>query len=144
MIPAAFVLLWSTGFIGARLGLPYAEPLTFLSLRFALVVALLSLVCLVARAPWPRTPRAALHIAVAGLLVQAGYLGGVFSAIHLGLSAGAAALIVGALLAIAADLIAQAPGSRTVLPLNAVTALFGAPVVILAILRWRGLRASFG
>ncbi|MDZ4768489.1 MAG: iron ABC transporter permease [Chloroflexota bacterium] len=54
-----------------------------------------------------------------------------------------AALIVGALLAIAADLIAQAPGSRTVLPLNAVTALFGAPVVILAILRWRGLRASF-
>jgi len=112
MIPAAFVLLWSTGFIGARLGLPYAEPLTFLSLRFALVVALLSLVCLVARAPWPRTPRAALHIAVAGLLVQAGYLGGVFSAIHLGLSAGAAALIVGLQPLVTAGLAGPVMGER--------------------------------
>ena len=112
MIPAAFVLLWSTGFIGARLGLPYAEPLTFLSLRFALVVALLSLVCLVARAPWPRTPRAALHIAVAGLLVQAGYLGGVFSAIHFGLSAGAAALIVGLQPLVTAGLVGPVLGER--------------------------------
>ncbi len=112
MIPAAFVLLWSTGFIGARLGLPYAEPLTFLSLRFALVVALLSLVCLVARAPWPRTPRAALHIAVAGLLVQAGYLGGVFSAIHFGLSAGAAALIVGLQPLVTAGLAGPVLGER--------------------------------
>ena len=112
MIPAAFVLLWSTGFIGARLGLPYAEPLTFLSLRFALAVALLSLVCLVARAPWPRTPRAALHIAVAGLLVQAGYLGGVFSAIHFGLSAGAAALIVGLQPLVTAGLAGPVLGER--------------------------------
>jgi drug/metabolite transporter (DMT)-like permease len=95
LVPAAFVLLWSTGFIGARLGLPYAEPLTFLCLRFALVSVLLAAICLVARAPWPRTRRQWMHIAVAGLLVQAGYLGGVFSAIDLGLSAGAAALIVG-------------------------------------------------
>ncbi len=94
-IPAVFVLLWSTGFIGARLGLPHAEPLTFLALRFAVVGVLLGALCIAARAPWPRSAREYGHLAVAGLLVQAGYLGGVFSAIHLGLSAGAAALIVG-------------------------------------------------
>lgn len=95
LVPAVFVLLWSTGFIGAKLGLPHVEPLTFLALRFALVGVLLGSICLVARAPWPRSAREYGHLAVAGLLVQAGYLGGVFSAIDLGLSAGAAALIVG-------------------------------------------------
>ena len=94
-IPAVFVLLWSTGFIGARLGLPHAEPLTFLALRFAVVGVLLGSLCIAVRAPWPRSAREYGHLAVAGLLLQAGYLGGVFSAIHLGLSAGAAALIVG-------------------------------------------------
>jgi len=96
LVPAVFVLLWSTGFIGAKLGLPHAEPLTFLSLRFALVASVLAVICVLARAPWPKTRGQVMHIAVAGLLVQAGYLGGVFSAIALGLSAGAAALIVGA------------------------------------------------
>lgn len=95
LVPAVFVLLWSTGFIGARLGMPHAEPLTFLALRFAVVGVLLGAVCLLARAPWPRSAREYGHLAVSGLLVQAGYLGGVFSAIDLGLSAGAAALIVG-------------------------------------------------
>ncbi len=90
-----FVLLWSTGFIGAKLGLPFAEPLTFLALRMGCVVALLLVVALVARAPWPRGARSWVHIAVAGLLVQCGYLGGVFSAIHQGMSAGVVALIVG-------------------------------------------------
>jgi drug/metabolite transporter (DMT)-like permease len=93
--PALFVLLWSSGFIGAKLGLPYAEPLTFLSLRFTCVLALMIPLVLVARAPWPASPRDALHIAVAGVLIQAGYLGGVFSAIHQGMSAGVVALIVG-------------------------------------------------
>jgi drug/metabolite transporter (DMT)-like permease len=95
LVPAVFVLLWSTGFIGAKLGMPHAEPLTFLALRFAVVGVLLASICLAVRAPWPRTAREYGHLAVAGLLVQAGYLGGVFSAIDLGLSAGAAALIVG-------------------------------------------------
>ena len=90
-----FVLLWSTGFIGAKLGLPYAAPLTFLALRMGCVVALLLLTALVARAPWPRGARTWVHIAIAGLLVQCGYLGGVFSAIHHGMSAGVVALIVG-------------------------------------------------
>jgi drug/metabolite transporter (DMT)-like permease len=93
--PALFVLLWSSGFIGAKLGLPYAEPLTFLLLRFTCVLALMIPLVLFARAPWPASPRDALHIAVAGVLIQAGYLGGVFSAIHQGMSAGVVALIVG-------------------------------------------------
>ncbi len=94
-VPALFVLLWSTGFIGARLGLPHAEPLTFLALRYALVLAVIVPLALIMRASWPATARNARHIAVAGLLIQGGYLGGVFSAVHAGMSAGVVALIVG-------------------------------------------------
>lgn len=93
--PAVFVFLWSTGFLGAKLGLPYAEPATFLSLRFAFVIALMLPLAVVVRASWPATWRQAAHLGVAGLLVQAGYLMGVFSAIAAGMSAGLVALIVG-------------------------------------------------
>src|SRR5690606_7555772 len=89
-----FVLLWSTGFIGAKLGLPYAEPATFLVLRFVLVLALLLPICWLWRAPWP-SPREGAQMAVAGLLLQAGYLGGVFGSLHLGMPAGVSALITG-------------------------------------------------
>lgn len=94
-MPALFVLLWSTGFIGAKFGLPYAEPLTFLSLRFALVIVLLSGAAFITRAQWPRDPRLIAHIAVSGLLVHGLYLAGVFIAINRGLPAGFTALIVG-------------------------------------------------
>lgn len=94
-IPALFVLLWSTGFIGARLGLPHAGPLTFLALRFGLAAGLLALVALATRAPWPRRPTEIGHYAVAGLLVHGVYLGGVFVGISLGVEAGVSALIVG-------------------------------------------------
>jgi drug/metabolite transporter (DMT)-like permease len=94
-MPATFVFLWSTGFIGAKYGLPYAEPATFLVLRFAFVVALMLPLALVLRAPWPASPAQAAHIAVAGMLLHGGYLGGVFTAIHQGMSAGLAALVVG-------------------------------------------------
>lgn len=94
-VPALFVLLWSTGFIGARLGLPHAEPLTFLTLRYVAVLALMLPLALALRARWPATLSEARHIAVAGVLIQGGYLGGVFSAVHTGMSAGVVALIVG-------------------------------------------------
>ncbi|GAA0589891.1 DMT family transporter [Craurococcus roseus] len=94
-IPALFVLLWSTGFIGARLGLPHAGPLTFLALRYAIAAGLLALVALATRAPWPRRPAELGHYAVAGLLVHGVYLGGVFVGISLGVEAGVSALIVG-------------------------------------------------
>lgn len=93
-MPSLFIVLWSTGFIGARLGLPYAEPFTFLSLRMLVASLLLLAVALVMRAPWPTSRTAAAHIAMAGLLVHGIYLGGVFWAIGHGLAAGVAAIIV--------------------------------------------------
>lgn len=93
--PALFVVLWSTGFIGARLGLPHAGPLTFLSLRYALVAGLLVLVSLASRAPWPRRLTDIGHFAVAGLLMHGVYLGGVFLGISMGVEAGVSAVIVG-------------------------------------------------
>ncbi|THF63069.1 DMT family transporter [Pseudothauera nasutitermitis] len=95
LYPLLFVLLWSTGFIGAKYGLPYAEPLTFLSARYLLVVGLMLAVVLATRAPWPKTPRECFHIGATGVLIHAGYLGGVFIAIDRGLPAGVTALVVG-------------------------------------------------
>jgi drug/metabolite transporter (DMT)-like permease len=94
IFPAVFVVLWSTGFIGAKLGLPYAEPLTFLVLRFLVVLAILLPLCLLSRAPWPDRHGIA-HMAIAGILLQAGYLGGVFLSLHHGMPAGVSALITG-------------------------------------------------
>jgi drug/metabolite transporter (DMT)-like permease len=95
LTPGLFVFLWSTGFIGAKLGLPHAEPATFLSLRFLLVLALMLPLALLLRAPWPTSRAQVLHLAVAGVLVHGGYLMGVFSAIQAGMSAGVVALVVG-------------------------------------------------
>jgi len=92
--PAVFVVLWATGFIGARYGLPDADPLLFLAWRFAIVTAIFVAISLVSRAPWP-TPRQALHSGVVGILLHGFYLGGVFVAISRGMPAGLSALIVG-------------------------------------------------
>jgi len=92
-VPLFFVLLWSTGFIVAKFGLPYAPPLTFLIVRCLGVLAVLLPIVLIWRAPWPRGRIG--HVALAGLLLQAGYLGGVWAAIDLSMPAGLTALIVG-------------------------------------------------
>ncbi|MFJ7565523.1 DMT family transporter [Herminiimonas sp. NPDC097707] len=108
LVPFFFVLIWSTGFIVAKFGLPYAPPLTFLSLRFLGVLIILLPLVLLLRAPWPLGSMR--HIAVAGILVQAGYLAGVWCAIKLGMPAGLSALIVGmqpVLTAFAAPLIGE-------------------------------------
>lgn len=94
-VPALFVVLWSTGFIGARLGLPHAGPLTFLALRYGLAAVLLLLVALATRASWPHRLAEIGHYAIAGLPVHGAYLGGVFVGISLGVEAGVSALIVG-------------------------------------------------
>jgi len=94
LVAPLFVLIWSTGFIGARYGMPYAEPATFLALRFGGVLALMVPAVLLLGAPLPRR-RQALHLAMAGVLIQGGYLLGVFEAIRHGMGAGLAALIVG-------------------------------------------------
>src|SRR4051812_25407178 len=95
LAPALFVVLWSTGFIGAKLGVPFAEPFTFLSLRFILVLALMLPLAIVLRARWPSSIALAAHIAVAGMLIQGGYLAGCFAAVYHGMPAGVIALVVG-------------------------------------------------
>lgn len=94
-MPGIFVLLWSTGFIGAKFGLPYAEPFSFLSIRFALTLLILVPLVLVMRIPWPSPLALWGHIALSGILVHGIYLGGVFYGIYLGMPAGLAALLVG-------------------------------------------------
>jgi drug/metabolite transporter (DMT)-like permease len=93
--PLLFVVLWATGFIGAKLGLPHAEPLTFLLIRYLIVISLMTLLALAMRAPWPQDARQWFHIGISGLLVHALYLGGVFTAISKGLPAGVTSLVVG-------------------------------------------------
>jgi drug/metabolite transporter (DMT)-like permease len=91
--PAVFVLLWASGFIGAKLGLPYAEPMTFLTVRMGAVVLVLGVIILLTRPVWlSRTD--VLHSAVIGFFVHGCYLGGVFVAIDHRLPAGFAALVV--------------------------------------------------
>jgi len=92
--PVVFVLLWSTGFIGARYGLPYIEPLTFLAVRMVFVVVLMALIASVGGARFPSRPDIA-HSLAAGALVHGLYLGGVFTAISQGVPAGISALIPG-------------------------------------------------
>jgi drug/metabolite transporter (DMT)-like permease len=92
--PVAFVLLWSTGFIGARYGLPYIEPMTFLGVRMLCVVAIMLVIAHVSGARWP-TGREAGHSLAVGAMVHFLYLGGVFVAISQGVPAGVSALIPG-------------------------------------------------
>ena len=93
--PVVFVLIWSTGFVVARLGMPHAPPFTFLSWRYALSVALFALWVYFSSARLPRDPWQWLHLGVAGVLMHAGYLGGVWAAVKDGISAGLVALLVG-------------------------------------------------
>jgi len=92
--PLLFVLLWSTGFIGARYGMPYIEPLTFLAVRIISVVLILGLIAIILRLRWPN-PQEIGHSLVAGFMVHGLYLGGVFIAISQGVPAGISALIPG-------------------------------------------------
>ena len=94
LAPALFVLLWSTGFIGAKYGLPYAEPMTFLAIRFALVTVIVSGIAFAMRVPQLRGAAVG-HNVVSALLLHGLYLGGVFFAIDRQMPAGIAALIVG-------------------------------------------------
>jgi drug/metabolite transporter (DMT)-like permease len=94
-MPPVFVLIWSTGFIVARYGMPYAPPISFLSLRYALSVLSFGVWIALSRAAWPRGRAQWLHLAVSGVLMHAGYLGGVWAAVKSGMGAGTIALLVG-------------------------------------------------
>jgi drug/metabolite transporter (DMT)-like permease len=94
-MPAVFVLIWSTGFIVARYAMPYAPPMKFLALRYALSILCFLPWIALSGVAWPR-PRAQWgHLAVTGVLMHACYLGGVWAAVKAGMGSGLAALIVG-------------------------------------------------
>jgi len=93
-MPAVFVLIWSTGFVVARFGMPHSPPFTFLCWRYALSIVAFLIWVWWAGARWPASRMQLLHLAVIGVCIQAGYLGGVWAAVRAGMGAGTAALIV--------------------------------------------------
>lgn len=94
-IPGVFVLIWSTGFIVARYGMPHAPPLSFLTLRYALSIACFLPWILWSKVSWPQSRVQWLHLSVTGVLMHAGYLGGVWVAVKAGMGSGLSSLIVG-------------------------------------------------
>lgn len=94
-MPWVFVLIWSTGFIVARYGMPHAPPMTFLAWRYALSILCFLVWIWLAKVAWPKDREQWLHLAVLGVLMHAGYLGGVWAAIKAGMGSGLSALVVG-------------------------------------------------
>ena len=94
-MPVLFVLIWSTGFIVARYAMPHAPPLKFLVLRYLLSIACFLPWIVLARVKWPASRAQAAHLALTGVLMHAGYLGGVWIAVKSGMGSGLSALIVG-------------------------------------------------
>ena len=94
-MPLVFVVIWSTGFIVARYGMPLAPPMSFLALRYAFSILCFLLWISLARVSWPSTRAQWLHLSVTGILMHGGYLGGVWIAVKAGMGSGLVALIVG-------------------------------------------------
>ncbi len=94
-MPAVFVLIWSTGFIVARYGMPHAPPFSFLAMRYAFSIFCFSIWIYLAKVKWPQTRQEVLHLSITGILMHAGYLGGVWAAVKAGMGSGLSALIVG-------------------------------------------------
>jgi drug/metabolite transporter (DMT)-like permease len=111
--PGIFVLLWATGFLIAKLGVPYAQPMSILAIRFVLAAAMMAGVAFLTRAPWPRSWRRIGHIAAIGILLHAVYLGGCYVAIYGGMPAGMVALIAGFQPILTATMAGPILGERT-------------------------------
>jgi drug/metabolite transporter (DMT)-like permease len=126
-MPAVFVLIWSTGFVVARFGMPHAPPLGFLALRYALSVLAFGLWIVAVRAAWPAGRAQFAHLSVSGVLMHAGYLGGVWAAVKSGLGAGTVALIVGLQPVLTALWLSATGGSRAI-----------------SVRQWLGLLLGFG
>lgn len=94
-LPLAFIALWSTGFVGAKFGLPFSEPYTLLSIRFLIAIAVLAIIVFVIKPSIPSKLSTYGHLFICGLLIHVCYLGGVFTAINVGLPSGITAVIVG-------------------------------------------------
>ena len=96
LAPVIFLLLWSSGFAVAKVGLQHTQPLTFLTLRYGIIVLIFLPAFLLRRPPRPASPTAWLHVAVVGLLIQFAYFGLAYVGMSLGVSAGVAAVITSA------------------------------------------------
>ena len=94
-MPAVFVLIWSTGFIVARFGMPHSPPFSFLWFRYAFSVSCFLVWIRWARVRWPQDRSEWFHLSITGILMHAGYLGGVWAAVKAGMGSGLSALIVG-------------------------------------------------
>jgi drug/metabolite transporter (DMT)-like permease len=94
-MPAVFVLIWSTGFIVARYGMPHSPPFSFLLTRYLFSIACFLPWIVWAKVPWPQNRMQWLHLSVTGILMHAGYLGGVWAAVKAGMGSGLSSLIVG-------------------------------------------------
>ena len=142
LIYPIFIIIWSSGFIVSRLGMPFSEPMTFLFLRFSGVCVLMLPIILWKKIPWP-SPQQILYIAVAGSLLQFGYLAGVWISVRAGMPAGLSALIVGLqpiLTALFAYFIAEKINSRQWLGLF--LGLIGVVLVLSAKLNTHGVTIS--
>src|SRR5690625_1933129 len=91
--PVVFLVLWSSGFVFLKLGLQFAEPLTFLAFRYICVIAILVVLLLWMAVHWPTSPAQWLHLIMVGLLLHAGYFSFTYLSLHHGMSAGGVALI---------------------------------------------------
>lgn len=130
--PGVFVLLWSTGFVGAKYGLPYADPFPFLAVRLGIAAGLLAVLTAVTRSPLPRDREQYGRAAVVGLLLHAGYLGGVFTGISLGVPAGVAAVVTSLQPVLTALLAVRVLGER-LRPAQAAGLLVGVVGVVLVL-----------
>lgn len=142
-MPAVFVLIWSTGFIVARYGMPHAPPLTFLSWRYALSVLCFGIWVVLSRAAWPQGARQWGHLGVTGVLMHAAYLGGVWAAVKAGMGAGTVALLVGLQPVLTALWLSQSqsdPGGPTVTRRQWAGLLLGLLGLLLVV--WRKLGAG--
>ena len=142
LIYPIFIIIWSSGFIVSRLGMPFSEPMTFLFLRFSGVCVLMLPIILWKKIPWP-SPQQILYIAVAGSLLQFGYLAGVWISVRAGMPAGLSALIVGLqpiLTALLAYFVAEKINSRQWLGLF--LGLIGVVLVLSAKLNTHGVTMS--
>ena len=92
--PGVFLVMWSGGYVAAKFGLGYIEPMTFLALRFACVVALMAVLFVILRPPLPTSPAQWMHLAVVGFLLQAMYFGMCYMAFTAGMSVGTLALLL--------------------------------------------------
>jgi drug/metabolite transporter (DMT)-like permease len=96
VLPATFILIWSSGYLVGTIGVHAGSPLALLAWRFLLALVVITVISLVTRAPWPRSPRTYLHLLITGALLQSVQLGCVYLGLAAGVPAALSSVIMGA------------------------------------------------